>query len=219
MIVTWLGHSCFLLEGSGGLRILMDPFREESVGYPLPLAEADIVMISHNHMDHNNIAAAGRNAQLIFGPGEHRVLGLQILGIRSYHDEKRGRLRGENTIFCFELEGIRVCHLGDLGHKLSMDQIKEIGRPDLLFIPVGGVYTINARVADEVMMQLHPMLAVPMHYRTKALAFDLDSVDDFLKGRKDVERQVRLHLDRVDLSGEGRVVVLSCPDAEGSADR
>jgi L-ascorbate metabolism protein UlaG (beta-lactamase superfamily) len=207
------------LEISGGLKILLDPFHEESVGYPLPSAEADIVMISHNHMDHNNIAAAGRNAQVILGPGEHRVMGLQIIGIGSYHDEKRGRLRGENTIFCFELDGIRVCHLGDLGHKLGMDQIKEIGCADLLFIPVGGLYTINAKVADEVMMQLRPRLAVPMHYRTKALAFDLDSVDDFLEGRKDVERQVRLHLAREDLSGEGRVAVLSCPAAEGSADR
>jgi L-ascorbate metabolism protein UlaG (beta-lactamase superfamily) len=219
MIVTWLGHSCFLLESSDGLKILLDPFHDDFVGYPLPPVEADIVMVSHDHMDHNNVGAAGSNAQVIFGAGECSSLGLTILGIRSYHDEKTGRLRGENTIFCFGLDGIRVCHLGDLGHKLSRDQIREIGHVDLLFIPVGGGYTIDAKSADEVMGQLHPAVAVPMHYRTGALAFELDSVDDFLKGRERVARQKELHLTREDLSGEVRVVVLSCPAAEGAADR
>lgn len=219
MIVTWLGHSCFLLESSEGLKILLDPFHEDSVGYPLPPVEADIVMISHDHMDHNNVDAAGSNAQVIFGSGEYGSLGLKILGIRSYHDEKMGRLRGENTIFCFGLDGIRVCHLGDLGHKLSREQIREIGHVDLLFIPVGGVYTIGAKGADEVMGQLHPAFAVPMHYRTGCLAFDLDPVDDFLKGRERVARQKELHLTKEDLGSDGRVVVLSCPAAEVAADR
>jgi len=219
MIVTWLGHSCFLLEGEEGITILLDPFFEDCVGYPLPKLKADMVMISHDHTDHNNASAGGASSQVIFGPGEYSRLGLEIRGIGSYHDQKKGRLRGENTIFCFQLDGIRICHLGDLGHILSPSQISEIGPVDLLFLPVGGRYTIDARGADEVMRQIHPALVVPMHYRTLGLGFELDGVDEFLKGKKEVSRQEKLHLTIKDLAGEGRVAVLACPAAEGEADR
>ena len=219
MKVTWLGHSCFLLQGEEGITILLDPFFEDSVGYPLPKLKADMVMISHDHTDHNNARAGGSNSQVIFGPGEYSCLGLEIRGIRSFHDQKKGRLRGENTIFCFELEGIRICHLGDLGHTLSPSQISEIGPVDLLFLPVGGRYTIDAKGADEVMRQIHPSLVVPMHYRTGGLGFKLDGVDEFLKGKKEVSRNEVLHLTKKDLAGEGRVAVLACPAAEGEADR
>lgn len=219
MKVTWLGHSCFLLQGEEGITILLDPFFEDSVGYPLPKLKADMVMISHDHTDHNNASAGGSNSQVIFGPGEYSRLGLEIRGIRSFHDQKKGRLRGENTIFCFELEGIRICHLGDLGHILSPSQISEIGPVDLLFLPVGGRYTIDSKGADEVMRQIHPALVVPMHYRTGGLGFELDGVDEFLKGKKEVSRNEVLHLTKKDLAGEGRVAVLACPAAEGEADR
>ena len=219
MKVTWLGHSCFLLQGEEGITILLDPFFEDSVGYPLPKLKADMVMISHDHTDHNNARAGGSNSQVIFGPGEYSRLGLEIRGIRSFHDQKKGRLRGENTIFCFQLDGIRICHLGDLGHILSPSQISEIGPVDLLFLPVGGRYTIDAKGADEVMRQIHPSLVVPMHYRTGRLGFKLDGVDEFLKGKKEVSRNEVLHLTKKDLAGEGRVAVLACPAAEGEADR
>lgn len=215
MIVTWLGHSCFLLKGDHGLLILLDPFFEDEVGYPLPLMETNIVIISHDHLDHNNVDAAGSSPDVIFGPGEYISMGVEILGIKSYHDDKRGRRRGENTIFCFELDGVRVCHLGDLGHALTPLQIREIGPVDLLFIPVGGRYTIDAKGANEVMRQLHPAMAVPMHYRTGALSFDLDPVDDFLKGKEDVTIQETLQLTGEKVEGDGRVVLLSCPAAEG----
>lgn len=197
----------------------MDPFFEDSVGYPLPEIRADMVMISHDHTDHNNADAGGREAEVISGPGEYSIHGLQIRGIRSYHDQNRGRLRGENTIFCFRLEGFRICHLGDLGHTLSRDQIQAIGPVDLLFLPVGGVYTIDARSAEMVMRQLHPAVAVPMHYKTRALGFELGSVDDFLKGKENVSRQEQLQLKAEDLAGQGRVVVLSCAAAEVAVDR
>lgn len=220
MIVKWLGHSCFLLKGDDGLLILFDPFFEEEVGYPLPIMETNIVIISHDHLDHNNVDAAGSNPDVIFGPGEYISMGLDISGIKSYHDDKRGRERGENTIFCFELDGVRVCHLGDLGHALSQSQIRKIGQVDLLFIPVGGRYTIDAKGANEVMRQLHPAVAVPMHYKTGALSFDLDSVDDFLKGKEGVTTQETLNLTGETLDGDGRVVLLSCPAAErGPANR
>jgi len=219
MKVTWLGHSCFLLQGEEGITILLDPFFEDSVGYPLPKLKADMVMISHDHTDHNNASAGGSNSQVIFGPGEYSRLGLEIRGIRSFHDQKKGRLRGENTIFCFQLDGIRICHLGDLGHILSPSQISEIGPVDLLFLPVGGRYTIDSKGADEVMRQIHPALVVPMHYRTGGLGFELDGVDEFLKGKKEVSINEVLHLTKKDLAGEDRVAVLACPAAEGEADR
>jgi L-ascorbate metabolism protein UlaG (beta-lactamase superfamily) len=147
---------------------------------------------------------------------------MDILGIESFHDAECGRLRGTNTIFCFALDGIRVCHLGDLGHVLSQDQMKSIGAVDLLFLPVGGRYTIDAAGANEVMRQLCPAVAVPMHYQTSALSFDLDPVDGFLKGKAQVERQEKLVLDKGELSRagrpclEGRVVLLNSPWAEGA---
>ncbi|MDD1750557.1 MAG: MBL fold metallo-hydrolase [Methanothrix sp.] len=219
MIVTWLGHSCFLLKSEDGLSLLLDPFHESDVGYSMPITEADVVIISHDHMDHNNVDAAGSKAEVIFGPGDYISLGMDIIGVKSYHDAQRGKLRGTNTIFCFALDGIRVCHLGDLGHTLTPSQVKAIGPVDLLFVPVGGRYTIDAAGANKVMGQLHPVLTVPMHYRTGALNFELDPVDDFLKGKGPVKPQKNLKLAKEDLSGEGRVVLLTCPGAEGASDR
>lgn len=219
MIVTWLGHSCFLLKSDRGLTVLLDPFFEDSVGYPMPEIKADVVLISHNHTDHNNASAGGESSEVITGPGGLSKSGLSIRGIESYHDQKKGRLRGKNTIFCFRLDGINVCHLGDLGHILSPAQIEEIGPVDLLFLPVGGRYTLDARGADEVIEQLHPALVVPMHYRTARLCFELDGLDDFLKGKKEVSRNDVLHLTKKDLTGEGRIAILNCPAAEGEADR
>lgn len=224
MIVTWLGHSCFLLKDESGISILVDPFMEDEVGYPLPSIEANIVMISHDHLDHNNVDAAGSCPDVIFGSGEFISQGLEIRGIESYHDDEMGRLRGENTIFCFELDSVKVCHLGDLGHILSSSQIREIGPVDLLFLPVGGRYTIDSKGANEVMRQLHPAVTVPMHYKTGALSFDLDPVDDFLKGKEKVTRQEALRLTGETLVGDaavgGIVAMLSCSAAEGRhADR
>jgi L-ascorbate metabolism protein UlaG (beta-lactamase superfamily) len=225
MIVTWLGHSCFFLKSNEGLFVLLDPFHESEVGYAMPPTRADIVIISHDHLDHNNVDVAGSEADVIFGPGEYISREIKIRGIESYHDAQRGKLRGTNTIFCFSLDGIRVCHLGDLGHTLSRAQVKAIGPVDLLFLPVGGRYTIDAVGANKVMSQLHPAVTVPMHYKTPALGFELDPIDDFLKGRVSVKPQERLILTKEDLSREGglgddgQVVLLSCPEAEGPVDR
>ncbi len=225
MIVTWLGHSCFVLKSCEGILVLLDPFHEMEVGYAMSPTRADIVIVSHDHLDHNNVDAAGSEADVIFGHGEYISREMEIRGIESYHDAQRGKLRGTNTIFCFALDGINVCHLGDLGHTLSRAQVKAIGTVDLLFLPVGGRYTIDAIDANKVMKMLHPAVTVPMHYKTPALSFELDPVDDFLKGRGPVEPQERLILAKEDLScegrfcGEGKVVLLSCLEAEGLADR
>jgi len=219
MKVFWFGHSCFFLEDASGLSLLLDPFHADEVGYPFPAVEAKIVVVSHDHLDHNNVEGVGGRPLLIKGPGRHTALGLDFLGVPSYHDQEGGRLRGENTIFCFTVDGIRVCHLGDLGHPLSQAQVDAIGPVDLLFLPVGGIYTIGALEADLVMRQMHPAVAVPMHYQTPALSFELEGVDEFLKGRRVRGPLKSLELKREDLSERGLVVLLSCPEAEGAADR
>jgi L-ascorbate metabolism protein UlaG (beta-lactamase superfamily) len=219
MNVFWFGHSCFFLKSVSAPSLLLDPFHEEEVGYPLPYVEADIVVISHNHEDHNNAEAVGGHPLLIKGPGRRIALGLEFLGVPSYHDEYGGRLRGENTIFCFTMEKIRVCHLGDLGHPLSQAQVAAIGPVDLLFLPVGGKYTIDASRAEEVMRQLCPAVAVPMHYKTRALSFELETVDEFLKGRVVQGPMESLEIKKEDIGDACKVVLLNCLEAEKAADR
>ncbi len=219
MDVFWFGHSCFFLRAIRGPSLLLDPFHEEEVGYPMPYVKADIVVISHNHEDHNNLEAVSGHPVLIKGSGRRIALGMEFLGVPSYHDEYGGRQRGENTIFCFTMDEIRICHLGDLGHPLSQAEAAAIGSVDLLFLPVGGIYTIDALGADEVMRQLRPAVAVPMHYKTRALCFELEPVDEFLKGREVLGPMKNLELKKEDLGKRGLVVLLSCPEAEGAADR
>ncbi|HWQ19709.1 MAG TPA: MBL fold metallo-hydrolase [Methanotrichaceae archaeon] len=182
MEISWFGHSCFCLHGEG-ITIVTDPY-DQSVGYEMPRASADVVLVSHEHDDHNNVSAIQGSPVIIRGPGEHHARGMKFLGVETCHDSEGGRLMGMNTAFCFDLEGIRICHLGDLGDVLTKKEAGEIGPVDLLFVPVGGTYTLDARGADRVLGQLRPALAVPMHYHTQALTFDLNPVDEFLKGRK-----------------------------------
>lgn len=223
MQVSWLGHSCFLLQASTGIRVLIDPF-DEDVGYLLPDVQAEIVVISHEHHDHNNAKAVRGNPLVIRKEGLHCALGIEFLGIPSWHDREKGSLRGENTIFCFTLDRVRVCHLGDLGHVLSDAEVEAIGPVNLLFIPVGGIYTIGAKDADAVMKQLDPDVAIPMHYQTSALSFELEPVNDFLKDRE-YEGQVQsLILTKQGLQEErqkghrlsGKVVLLSYPGERGA---
>jgi L-ascorbate metabolism protein UlaG (beta-lactamase superfamily) len=214
MKVFWFGHSCFFLKDQKGLSLLLDPFHEEEVGYRMPSVEADIVVVSHDHKDHNNIQAARGQPFVIKGAGMHMALGLEFRGVASYHDSDGGRKRGENTIFCFASEGIRICHLGDLGHLLSPAQVDAIGPVDLLFLPVGGIYTLDARGAEAVMRQLHPALTVPMHYSTKALSFELEGVDNFLKGRDFLGPEDYLETTRDSLPKESKVVLLRNADAQ-----
>ncbi len=221
MIATWLGHSCFRLMTQNGITVTMDPFHEEEVGYPLLRLHSDIVTVSHEHEDHNNVAGVSGHPQVIRGPGRHKALGIEFLGLTSSHDDAGGGLRGQNTIFCFSLDGIRICHLGDLGEPLSRPLVQAIGPVDLLFLPVGGRYTIDAVGADEVMRQLRPVVAVPMHYRTRNLSFELDSVHDFLRGRTVRGPMKFLQLEREDLHEKGWVALLSCLEAgvaDGSID-
>jgi L-ascorbate metabolism protein UlaG (beta-lactamase superfamily) len=190
MKIKWLGHACFLIASEKGPRVITDPY---NVGGGLsygPIKEsADVVIITHDHLDHNN-AKAVAGAEVVKGPGTKKAKGIEFLGLPTHHDEKGGRERGENTVFCFILDELRVCHLGDLGRPLSDAEAKQIGKVDVLFIPVGGFYTIDARGAGGVVDQLGPGVVIPMHYKTPRLGWSIAGVEPFLQGKPRV-RQVK----------------------------
>jgi len=184
MILTWLGHSCFKLQdkiGSGGVTVVTDPFGKQ-FGLKLPNCEADIVPISHNHEDHNNVAALRGNPFVINCAGEYDIKNVLIEGIDSFHDDVQGAERGNNLIFRLEIDDISVVHLGDLGQPLDSGQLEKLAGTDILLIPVGGKYTLDAKKAVEVIAQIEPRIIVPMHYQTDELKIEgLDGVDKFIK--------------------------------------
>ncbi len=185
--IKWLGHSSFLISLNDALKIVTDPF-DSTVGYPLPDETADICVVSHDHFDHNNVSVVKGNPEVVKGMGEKEAKGIKFKGVHSFHDEKQGSERGENTIFTWELGGIRLAHAGDLGVDLSDSQIKEIGAVDVLFVPTGGFYTIDAATATKVVSSLNPKVVIPMHYKTSFLGenFPIAGVDEFLKGKENV---------------------------------
>jgi len=197
--LQWFGQSCFLLESPGGTRVLMDPL-SASVGFPMPEnLEADVVTVSHEHPDHNNLALVGGKPKLIRGlttdkkgwmkiDEKFRDVSIRSLGV--YHDEKLGKDRGLNTIFIFETGGLRIAHMGDLGHTLDDKQLSALGAVDVVLIPVGGHFTIDAAQAARVVEQVRPrLIVIPMHYSTRISTIkELATVERFLEGRTHVRR-------------------------------
>ena len=171
MTITWLGHSCFVLE-SGGFRVLLDPYKGVR-GYPDVTAEVDAVYCSHDHFDHAYTAGV----TLAAGAANP----FAIKEVPTFHDDQNGTLRGKNMVRVLAAGGVAVAHLGDLGHRLTERQAEAIGPCDVLLLPVGGTYTIDALAAKEVAEQLSPRIIIPMHYRQgdKGL-LELDTVDAFL---------------------------------------
>ena len=189
MKLKWLGHSCFLITSETGLRILTDPYSASGgINYSPVNETASIVTVSHNHRDHNNITAVKGKPEVITGNGTKTAKGIEFKGIPSHHDESNGRERGANTIFCFTVDRIKLCHLGDLGHELSQEEIAQIGNVDVLLIPIGGFFTIDARVAAKVADSLKPKVILPMHYKTSKCNLPIAGVEDFLAGRKNVKK-------------------------------
>ena len=208
MEIVWLGHSCFRLRGREAT-IVTDPC-PPSTGYSIGKPSADIVTISHPHEDHNYVKAVAGSPVVIEGPGEYEIHGVFITGISTYHDGRRGALHGGNVAFVLEMEEIRVCHLGDLGHTPTADQVEEMSGVDILLVPIGGLTTIDGAAAAEVVNLLEPRLVIPMHYRTEAAKEKLEPPDRFLKemGSKAVEPQSKLTVNRSSLPHEAQVVLL-----------
>lgn len=183
MIITWQGHSCFKLQdkvGTDGITLVTDPYGKEC-GLKMPSFEADIITVSHDHADHNNVSALRGTPFIIDCPGEYDIKDVLIEGIDSFHDEKNGDERGHNTIYRIEIDDISITHLGDLGSALTDAQIEKLAGTDILLIPVGGKYTLDAKKAVEVISQIEPRIIIPMHYKTEGLAYDLDPLDKFVK--------------------------------------
>ena len=213
MKVKWLGHSAFLLTSDSGTRVLTDPYKSGSydgaVGYK-PITEgADVVTASHQHDDHYCLEGLPEGYECVTAAGKHEAKGLTITGIKSYHDTSKGKERGSNVIFIIEMDGIRVCHLGDLGHTLSDEEVGAIGKVDVLLIPVGGFYTIGPKEAVDVMKALSPAVTIPMHYKTEVLGFPIKPVDDFLSLAGDSERPGTTETEiKQDALGGRRIIVL-----------
>jgi len=190
--IKWCGHATFLITTASGIKIVTDPY--EPGGYDGALAYGkipdliDIALVSHDHPDHNFVQALEGNPQVVKGPGTHTVSGITFKGVPTYHDTTRGSERGENVIFCFTVDDVRLCHLGDLGHMLEAEAASEIGTVDVLMMPVGGFYTIDAAAATGVMNTLKPRLVIPMHFKTAKCGFPITTVDDFLLNKTGVKR-------------------------------
>lgn len=180
MRLKWYGHACFGMKFAGGIRAVTDPF-DGSVGYALCDAEADVVTISHGHFDHNYTAAVKGDFAKIDGVGNFEFDGLALRGMASYHDGEGGARRGSNIIYIFEADGLKIAHLGDLGHLPDEEQYAALAGADVLLIPIGGFYTIDTDMAVEIIDRVSPKIAVPMHFKTEAIDFPISDERKFVE--------------------------------------
>ena len=209
MRIKWLGHACFMITSDAGVKIITDPYTAGGdLNYGEIKESADIVTVSHNHFDHNNIAAVRGNPEVVSGTA--KIKGMEFKGIPTYHDDAKGRSRGNNIIFCFEVDGLRICHLGDLGHQLDAQQVTDLGTVDILLIPVGGFYTMDAKVAGHVYQQIKPKVIMPMHYKNDKCGFPIAGVDDFLRDKEGVSRldASEIEFKRGELPATTQIIVL-----------
>jgi L-ascorbate metabolism protein UlaG (beta-lactamase superfamily) len=180
LLIRWHGHACFEIADEDGLTVVTDPHDGKAIGIKCPVVSADIVLMSHDHFDHNCVRVVGGDKEIVTGSGDMSTKGLSIKGVHSYHDEAKGKKRGESIMFKFELDGIKLCHLGDLGEQLDQTQVDELGEIDILFIPVGGTFTVDADGAWDVINTLNPKVIIPMHFRVGGLSLSIAPVDGFL---------------------------------------
>lgn len=219
MVIQWYGQACFKITArwtapqsvkSEEAVLVIDPF-DKKLGLRPVGGRADIVLVTHEHFDHNNAAALRGEPFVIRGPGEYDIKEIYIRGIPAFHDNKEGKERGLTTIYTLESEGIRLCHLGDLGQEeLLAEQLEAIGDVDILMIPVGGVYTIDGEGARKIINQIEPAIVLPMHYALRGLSVKLNKPEEFLKvfGAKNPETLPKLTIKKKDINPEETKVVL-----------
>jgi len=215
MNIQYYGHSCFKIttkpagRATEDVAIFLDPFEKE-IGLRPPQGQADLILVSHQHYDHNNVSALKGEPTTLNTPGEYSVKGINIIGVDSFHDDKEGQERGKNTIFIIETEGIKICHLGDLGGDLSPKQLGEIDGSDILMIPVGGNFTINGKKAAEITKKIEPKVVIPMHYKvpgTKAAIDDEKAFCDAM-GNCPKDKINKITLKEKDLTAKNMEVLL-----------
>lgn len=217
MNIIWHGQSYFeiIVKNSinGDVKIAIDPYGED-LGIKPPKTEAHILLITHQHQDHNNKAVIKGQPFVIENPGEYEIKGVFVRGIPGFHDNQKGKERGSIVIYTIGAEDIKICHLGDLGQKeLSSEQLEEISEVDILMIPVGGNYTIDAKDATEIVSQIEPRIVIPMHYKIPGLKLDIDGVEKFLKvmGIEGLEVLPKFKISAKDLPQEETEVVVLQP--------
>ena len=199
MKISWNGHSSFTIVADNGTTIVTDPYEPGAfgggIGYGAIKETPDIVTISHDHADHGYTAGFSGPFQEIRGNGKAK--GIEFQGFNTFHDDDNGAQRGTNTILCFSVNNVRICHLGDIGHTLSDAEAKQIGAVDVLLIPVGGIYTIDADQATDIVNKLHPRITIPMHFKTAKCGFPIAEVSAFTKGKANVRENPS---DQIDVS-------------------
>ncbi len=208
MIINWLGHSAFKIQFKD-VTLAIDPY--DKIGLKMPKFQADILLVSHNHDDHNNISAIKGNPFLIDGPGEYEVKNIFIYGITGFHDNKKGAEKGKITMYLIESEGIKIAYLSDLGQDtLTEDQLAILEGSDILLVPVGGTYTLNSTGAVKIISQIQPRIVIPMHYKMPGVNLKLEGVDNFLKefGVTQPEKLDKLKISKKDLPQEETKVII-----------
>jgi L-ascorbate metabolism protein UlaG (beta-lactamase superfamily) len=190
MKIRWNGHASFTITAANGTMIVTDPYEPGGFGggimYEPVDDRADIAVVSHEHADHNWVKSLAGRPQVVKGSAEAK--GIKFIGLSLHHDQSQGKERGRNTVFAFEVDGVRICFAGDLGHQLSPEDLKQLGKIDLLLAPVGGFFTIDAAGASQLVEAMKPKVMIPMHYKTEKCAFPIAPVDDFLKRMTMVKR-------------------------------
>lgn len=211
MKIKWLGHSCFVITSDKGVRILTDPYsRDDNLSYPQIKDDVDIVTVSHEHYDHNNVAAVPGNPTVLRGSTGVVVKDIDIKTVDTWHDTAKGKERGSNHIFCLTVDNVNVCHLGDLGHRLEDPDIRAMGKVDVLLIPIGGVFTVDVDGANQVYQDIKPKVAIPMHYRTDRCKWLNFAAGDFTKGKTHVRNvdSSEIELTAASLPRENEIIVL-----------
>jgi len=206
--IIWLGHSCFRIRGKEAT-IVSDPF-DRTLGYPVKKLTANIVTVSHPHPQHSFLEDVAGSPKVISRPGEYEIANVFINGIATFHDADGGEHRGKNTVYLVQIEEVSICHLGDLGHVPTAEQIEQMSDTDILMVPVGGGATIGAAAAVEIISLLQPKLVIPMHFKTEVVKMDLEPLEHFLKemGLKEVVTQPKLNISKSALPADTSVVVL-----------
>lgn len=188
MKIKWLGHASFLITSDSGTRVVTDPYiAGDALKYDDITESADIVTVSHEHFDHNNVAAVGGNPAVVKDPAPREIGGVKLRGVPTYHDTSQGKERGSSIIFTMDIDGVKVCHAGDLGHPLGAAEVSAVGALDVLLIPVGGFFTVDAKVATDVVNQLDPKVVIPMHFKNDRCDLPINGVDGFLAAKQGVK--------------------------------
>ena len=212
MKIKFLGHASFLISSDKGIKIITDPYKPGSFGGDIKYGpineETDIVTISHEHDDHNETKIKG-NPSFVRGAGKKEVKGITITGVDVYHDESKGEERGSNTIFNILIDDMNVVHLGDLGHKLSSAEASKIGKVDILLVPVGGYFTIDAQTADGVINTLKPKIVIPMHFKTDKCGLQIAPVENFTKNKNVKKLDGEFEIEKENLPDKTTIYVLT----------